>query len=157
MFGVRYGNVLASRGSVIPLFKQQIASGGPVTITLPEMTRFLLSLDSAVDTIFAAFRDAGRGEIFVPRVPAARIADVADAADRRPATIEIDRDRHPARREDPRDPRLRGGGATAPSSAAATTSSSRCCPSWRLEDAAGALPRRVLVGGRGRDGAELER
>ena len=73
MFAVRYGNVLASRGSVIPLFRQQIANGGPVTITLPEMTRFLLSLDSAVDTIFAAYREARPGEIFVPRVPSARI------------------------------------------------------------------------------------
>jgi FlaA1/EpsC-like NDP-sugar epimerase len=78
LFGVRYGNVLESRGSVIPLFKQQIATGGPVTITLPDMTRFLLSLESAVDTIFTAFRDAGRGEIFVPKVASARIADVAE-------------------------------------------------------------------------------
>src|SRR4051812_29781938 len=78
MIGVRYGNVLSSRGSVIPLFRQQIEHGGPVTITLPEMTRFLLSLDSAVDTIFAAVEHAERGEIFVPRVPSARITDVAD-------------------------------------------------------------------------------
>lgn len=76
---VRYGNVLSSRGSAIPLFKKQIAAGGPVTITLPEMTRFLLSLDSAVDTVFAAFREAERGDIFVPQVPAARILDVAEA------------------------------------------------------------------------------
>ena len=54
----RYGNVLASRGSVIPLFNEQIAHGGPVTITTPEMTRFLLSLDQAVDTVFAALREA---------------------------------------------------------------------------------------------------
>ena len=53
---VRYGNVLASRGSVIPLFHEQIRAGGPVTITTPEMTRFLLSLDQAVDTVFAAVR-----------------------------------------------------------------------------------------------------
>ncbi|NLT05434.1 MAG: polysaccharide biosynthesis protein [Solirubrobacterales bacterium] len=79
MVAVRYGNVLSSRGSVIPLFKSQIANGGPVTITLPEMTRFLLSLDSAVDTIFAAYREAEAGEIFVPRVPSARIPDIADA------------------------------------------------------------------------------
>lgn len=77
LFGVRYGNVLESRGSVIPLFKQQIAAGGPVTITAPEMTRFLLSLNSAVDTIFTALREADRGEIFVPKVAAARIVDVA--------------------------------------------------------------------------------
>jgi UDP-glucose 4-epimerase len=50
---VRYGNVIASRGSVVPLFLDQIARGGPVTITLKEMTRFLLSLDQAVDTVFA--------------------------------------------------------------------------------------------------------
>jgi len=78
MIAVRYGNVLSSRGSVIPLFKQQIAHGGPVTITLVEMTRFLLSLDSAVDTIFAAYRHALPGEVFVPRVPAARIQDIAE-------------------------------------------------------------------------------
>jgi FlaA1/EpsC-like NDP-sugar epimerase len=77
LLGARYGNVLESRGSVIPLFKHQIAAGGPVTITLQEMTRFLLSLDSAVDTIFDAFRYANRGEIYVPKVPSARIYDVA--------------------------------------------------------------------------------
>lgn len=74
---VRYGNVIASRGSVIPLFKEQISHGGPVTITVKEMTRFLLSLDDAVDTIFAAVRTANRGETYIPRVPAARIVDVA--------------------------------------------------------------------------------
>ncbi len=77
MIAVRYGNVLSSRGSVIPFFKQQIAHGGPVTITLPQMTRFLLSLDSAVDTIFAAYHHALAGEIFVPQVPAACIQDLA--------------------------------------------------------------------------------
>jgi UDP-glucose 4-epimerase len=77
MLGVRYGNVLSSRGSVIPLFRKQIETGGPVTITLPEMTRFLLSLDRAVDTIFAAYRHGEAGEIFVPHCPAARIPDVA--------------------------------------------------------------------------------
>jgi FlaA1/EpsC-like NDP-sugar epimerase len=74
----RYGNVLASRGSVIPLFLDQIASGGPVTITTPEMTRFLLSLDQAVDTVFAALKEARSGETYIPRVPSARIVDVAD-------------------------------------------------------------------------------
>jgi UDP-glucose 4-epimerase len=76
---VRYGNVVSSRGSVIPLFRRQIANGGPVTITLPEMTRFLLSLDRAVDTIFAAYQAARAGEIFVPHCPAARIPDIAAA------------------------------------------------------------------------------
>jgi FlaA1/EpsC-like NDP-sugar epimerase len=78
MIAVRYGNVLSSRGSAIPLFKHQIASGGPVTITLAQMTRFLMTLDQAVDAIFAAMRHARRGEIFVPRVPSARIVDVVD-------------------------------------------------------------------------------
>lgn len=74
---VRYGNVLASRGSVIPLFHEQIRRGGPVTITRPEMTRFLLSLDQAVDTIFAALGGAKPGETYIPRVPAARVTDIA--------------------------------------------------------------------------------
>ena len=77
--GVRYGNVLASRGSVIPLFHAQIAAGGPVTITAPEMTRFLLSLDRAVDTIFAALGNARPGEIFVPIVPSATVENIARA------------------------------------------------------------------------------
>jgi len=76
---VRYGNVLASRGSVIPLFHEQIRQGGPVTITTPEMTRFLLSLDDAVDMVFAAIRQARRGEIYVPRAPSARVVDIAAA------------------------------------------------------------------------------
>lgn len=78
-FAVRYGNVLASRGSVIPLFREQIMSGGPVTITSPDMTRFLLSLDQAVDIIFEGLRTAKRGEIYIPIVPAANIMDVANA------------------------------------------------------------------------------
>jgi UDP-glucose 4-epimerase len=75
---VRYGNVIASRGSVIPLFLDQIARGGPVTLTLKEMTRFLLTLDRAVDTVFAAIRTASAGETYVPKVPAARMVDVAE-------------------------------------------------------------------------------
>jgi len=74
---VRYGNVLASRGSVIPLFHEQIRNGGPVTITTTDMTRFLLSLDQAVDTVFAAVRTGKRGETYIPRVPAARVTDIA--------------------------------------------------------------------------------
>jgi len=76
---VRYGNVLASRGSVIPLFHDQIANGGPVTVTVPEMTRFLLSLDQAVDTVFTALRHARAGETFVPDAPAATVANIAGA------------------------------------------------------------------------------
>jgi UDP-glucose 4-epimerase len=76
---VRYGNVLASRGSVIPLFHEQIKNGGPVTITDPRMTRFLLSLNQAVDTVFAALKDGRAGEIFIPRAPACLITDVAKA------------------------------------------------------------------------------
>jgi len=73
----RYGNVLASRGSVIPLFKSQIRSGGPITVTSHDMTRFLLSLDRAVDTVFAAVHGAHRGETYVPRVPSAKVVDIA--------------------------------------------------------------------------------
>jgi FlaA1/EpsC-like NDP-sugar epimerase len=76
---VRYGNVLASRGSVIPLFLDQIRNGGPVTITVPGMTRFLLSLDQAADTVFAALREAKAGETWVPRAPAATVENIAKA------------------------------------------------------------------------------
>lgn len=75
---VRYGNVIASRGSVIPLFRDQIQNGGPVTITTKDMTRFLLTLDQAVDTILATVRGAGRGETYIPRAPAARVVDIAE-------------------------------------------------------------------------------
>ena len=76
---VRYGNVLASRGSVIPLFHEQIRNGGQVTITVPEMTRFLLSLDQAVDTVYAALRSARRGETYIPEVPSATVLNIAKA------------------------------------------------------------------------------
>lgn len=75
----RYGNVLASRGSVIPYFHEQIRSGGPVTITDPRMTRFLLSLENAVDVILAVVAHGRAGETYIPRVPASRITDVAKA------------------------------------------------------------------------------
>ena len=86
---VRYGNVLASRGSVIPLFHEQILAGGPVTITTSDMTRFLLSLDQAVDTIFAALRGAKRGETYIPRVPSSKVTDIALAliGDRKIKTV----------------------------------------------------------------------
>lgn len=76
---VRYGNVIASRGSVVPLFISQIRSGGPVTLTLPEMTRFMLSLDRAVDAAFAALTTGERGDTYVPKVPATRLVDAARA------------------------------------------------------------------------------
>lgn len=74
---VRYGNVLASRGSVIPLFLDQISQGGPITITTQDMTRFLLSLNQAVDTIFEAVRSGNRGETYIPRIPSAKVTDIA--------------------------------------------------------------------------------
>lgn len=74
---VRYGNVIASRGSVVPLFLEQIKQGGPITVTMREMTRFLLSLDHAVDTVFAALRAGLPGETWIPIAPAARIVDIA--------------------------------------------------------------------------------
>ena len=76
---VRYGNVLASRGSVIPLFHSQLAAGGPLTITTKDMTRFLISLDDAVDTVVAAYRNAEPGETFVPRAPSALVVNIAKA------------------------------------------------------------------------------
>lgn len=76
---VRYGNVLASRGSVIPLFHDQIKNGGPLTITTEDMTRFLLPLNRAVDTIFNALERALPGETFVPRVPACNMVTLAKA------------------------------------------------------------------------------
>lgn len=76
---VRYGNVLASRGSVIPLFHAQIKAGGPVTITTNDMTRFLLSLSQAVDTIFDACLVGRPGETFIPRIPSSLITSVADS------------------------------------------------------------------------------
>lgn len=76
---VRYGNVLSSRGSVIPLFREQIKAGGPVTLTSPKMTRFLLSLDEAVDVVFAALAGSRRGETYIPILRAARVIDIARA------------------------------------------------------------------------------
>jgi UDP-glucose 4-epimerase len=73
----RYGNVLASRGSVVPLFLDQIKAGGPVTITTRDMTRFLLTLEDAVDTIFAAIRSGEPGETYIPRCPSALMTDLA--------------------------------------------------------------------------------
>lgn len=75
----RYGNVMASRGSVIPLFVEQIKSGQPITITEPSMTRFLMSLEEAVELVIFAFHYAHSGDIMVQKAPAATIGDLAQA------------------------------------------------------------------------------
>ena len=75
--GTRYGNVMASRGSVIPLFIKQIHEGKPLTVTDPNMTRFLMSLDDAVDLVLYAFCNARQGDIFVQKAPASTIIDLA--------------------------------------------------------------------------------
>jgi len=77
--GTRYGNVIASRGSVIPLFIRQIKSGHPLTVTDPKMTRFMMSMDSAIDLVLYAFKHARRGDIFVKKAPACTIGDLAHA------------------------------------------------------------------------------
>lgn len=75
--GTRYGNVMASRGSVIPLFVEQIKSGQEITITDPNMTRFMMSLDDAVDLVWYAFENGKAGDIFVQKAPAATIETLA--------------------------------------------------------------------------------
>ena len=77
--GTRYGNVMASRGSVIPLFVNQIAAGQPITITDPEMTRFMMTLDDAVDLVLYAFEHGNSGDIFVQKAPAATMETLARA------------------------------------------------------------------------------
>lgn len=77
--GTRYGNVMCSRGSVIPLFIQQIKKGEPLTVTDPNMTRFLMSLESAVELVLFAFENANQGDIFVQKAPASTIGDLAQA------------------------------------------------------------------------------
>lgn len=76
---VRYGNVIASRGSVVPLFRMQIEAGGPVTLTTRQMTRFFLTLDHAVETVIHAICHARGGEGVIPRVDAVRVEDLAVA------------------------------------------------------------------------------
>jgi UDP-N-acetylglucosamine 4,6-dehydratase len=75
----RYGNVMASRGSVIPLFVSQIKAGNPLTITDPDMTRFLMSLGDSVDLVQYAFEHANQGDLFVQKAPASTVADLAQA------------------------------------------------------------------------------
>jgi UDP-glucose 4-epimerase len=82
MCGTRYGNVMASRGSVIPLFIDQIRRGEPLTITDPNMTRFMMSLEEAVDLVLFAFEHGNAGDIFVQKAPAATIATLAEAIKR---------------------------------------------------------------------------
>jgi UDP-glucose 4-epimerase len=77
--GTRYGNVMASRGSVIPLFIDQIKAGQPLTITDPNMTRFLMSLEDAVELVLFAFENAEAGDIMVQKAPASTIGDLARA------------------------------------------------------------------------------
>jgi UDP-N-acetylglucosamine 4,6-dehydratase len=75
----RYGNVMASRGSVIPLFLNQLQSNKPLTITDPNMTRFLMSLDESVDLVLYAFENARPGDIFIHKAPASTVGDLAQA------------------------------------------------------------------------------
>ena len=77
--GTRYGNVMASRGSVIPLFVQQIKSGNPLTVTDPNMTRYLMSIGDAVELVLFAFKNARQGDLFIQKAPASTIADLVQA------------------------------------------------------------------------------
>lgn len=77
--GTRYGNVMASRGSVIPLFIEQIKGGQPLTVTDPNMTRFLMSLEEAVELVLFAFKNAQAGDIMVQKSPASTVGDLAQA------------------------------------------------------------------------------
>lgn len=77
--GTRYGNVMASRGSVIPLFIDQIKKGIPITVTNPDMTRFMMSLDQAVDLVLFAFENSDQGDLFVQKSPASTILELANA------------------------------------------------------------------------------
>ncbi len=90
--GTRYGNVMASRGSVIPLFVNQIFSGEPITVTDPEMTRFMMTLEDAVDLVLYAFEHGHNGDIFVQKAPAATVSVLVQAL------LELfDRAHHPVR------------------------------------------------------------
>jgi len=79
MCGTRYGNVMASRGSVIPLFVEQVLAGKPITVTDPNMTRFMMTLDEAVELVLYAFQHGQNGDIFVQKAPATTIGDLTRA------------------------------------------------------------------------------
>ena len=79
IIGTRYGNVMGSRGSVIPLFIEQIKAGKPITITDPKMTRFMMSLDEAVELVLYAFKNGNQGDLFVQKSPAATVSVLAKA------------------------------------------------------------------------------
>lgn len=87
---VRYGNVMGSRGSVIPLFRRQCARGEPLSVTSPDMTRFLLTLDDAVDLVLHALTRAQGGEVFVRKAPACDVLTLARAVARRHSRLGID-------------------------------------------------------------------
>ena len=76
--GTRYGNVMASRGSVIPLFYKQLMDGNPLTITNPDMTRFMMTLDNAVELVLYAFENGKSGDIFVQKAPSSTIGQLAE-------------------------------------------------------------------------------
>lgn len=78
IIGTRYGNVMASRGSVIPLFYDQIKNDHPITITDPNMTRFMMSLDNAVELVLYAFKNGNTGDIFVQKAPSTTIGELAE-------------------------------------------------------------------------------
>ncbi len=100
----RYGNVMASRGSVIPLFVEQIRAGKPLTVTDPNMTRFMMSIDDAVDLVLYAFQHGQPGDLFVQKAPAATIETLAASAQAGLRRRQPDRGhRHAARREAVRD------------------------------------------------------
>ena len=78
IIGTRYGNVMASRGSVIPLFYKQLMDGNPLTITNPDMTRFMMTLDNAVELVLYAFENGKSGDIFVQKAPSSSIGQLAE-------------------------------------------------------------------------------
>lgn len=96
--GTRYGNVMASRGSVIPLFVNQIQAGRPITVTDPAMTRFMMTLADAVELVLYAFEHGNNGDIFVQKAPAATVGVLADALrevmDRRDHPVQVIGTRH---------------------------------------------------------------